>query len=330
MATTRLSDVIVAPVFAPAVVRRNIQLSVLWRSGIIQVDPQIDALAKGNAGTAVLPFWNDLDGRSNVSSDDPTQRSVPNKITMGSDAAVKLFRNNSWASMRLVSALMGQKPLDVITTLVAEYWIREQQKIMFEFLEGVQASNDELDNGDMLLDLTGLTGDAAMLSAPAILMGKQQLGDRASFLTAIVMHSAVHTNLQIKGFIATANPAVVDVGWGTYAGYTVLVDDSVPTEVVGGEIIYTSFLFGRGAIAYGEGTPELPTEVQSDPSSGNGEGQEILHSRRHFLMHLRGVKWLGANMVGSSPTGAELANADNWRRVYSRKEIRMVVIKSKG
>lgn len=334
MATTRLSDVIIPAVFAPAVVQRNLQLSNLWRSGIIQTDPEIDALAKGPAGTSVMPYWNDLTGRSNVGNDDPAVRAVPKKMTMGSDSAIRQARNIGVATMNLTAAFLAQDPADVAASLVAGFWIREQQLIMFEFLAGVLASNAANDNGDMVTDITAETGDpvtpANKLDGIAILAAKQQLGDRSNVLTSIIMHSAVRTHLQGLGFISTAAPNAVDVGWGTFAGYTVIEDDSVFTEVVDGKVVYYTYLIGRGAIAYGEGTPKRPSAIEQDESSGNGEGQEIFWSRRHFIMHLRGIKWTGEVMADKAPTSAELMNPLNWRRVYTRKDIRLAIIKSNG
>jgi len=41
------------------------------------------------------------------------------------------------------------------------------------------------------------------------------------------------------------------------------------------------------------------------------------------------VKWTEANVSGAFPTNAELADPDNWERVYEPKAIRIVAFKHK-
>ena len=47
-------------------------------------------------------------------------------------------------------------------------------------------------------------------------------------------------------------------------------------------------------------------------------------NRRRFILHPRGIKYLGAAQAGLSPTNAELANGANWTRVFEQKNIRVV------
>ena len=332
MATTRLSDVIVPAVFEPYAVQRTLELSNLYRSGILANDAGFDALASGEGSLFTLPFFNDLTGDSNVSSDDPAQRAVPNKITTGADAATKLMRNQSWSSMDLVAALLDRDPMRVIADRVAAYWAREMQKVLLANLQGVMAANVANNASDMVVNVAlsgaGTPTAANRIGPAAVLAAKQTLGDASDTLTGIVMHSAEHTELQRQQVIVYDPPATADVGFGTYLGHTVIVDDGVPAVVVNGNVQYTTFLFGRGAVAFGNGAPKTPIEIERDALSGNGEGQEILVSRRHFIQHLRGVRWLGAAVAGASPTNAELANPANYSRVYARKSIRFAALVS--
>ncbi|CAI3212891.1 putative phage coat protein (fragment) [Clostridium neonatale] len=95
----------------------------------------------------------------------------------------------------------------------------------------------------------------------------------------------------------------------------VIIDDSCPTSA--GE--YTTYLFGEGAIGLGNGGAPVPTETDRDSLAGD----DILINRKHYILHPRGVKWIGS-AAGSSPTNAELATGTNWSRVYEDKAIRMV------
>ena len=53
---------------------------------------------------------------------------------------------------------------------------------------------------------------------------------------------------------------------------------------------------------------------------------DLLVNRRRFILHPRGVKWIGVP-AGASPTNAELATAANWSKVYQDKNIRIVAIR---
>lgn len=66
------------------------------------------------------------------------------------------------------------------------------------------------------------------------------------------MHSATEAYLKKQNLIATVQPSN-DVAFGTYQGKRVIVDDGCP--VASG--VYTTYLFGNGAVALGNGNPRL-------------------------------------------------------------------------
>lgn len=334
MAATRISDVIVPSVFTPYVQQRSLELSVLYMSGIIVDDPQINNLAKGAGATFNMPYWNDLTGESDVSSDDPADKSTPDNLNAGSDVAVKHFRSKSWSSMDLAGELAGDDPALVIANSVSGFWARDGQKTLIAQLTGVFADNAANDSGDMMIDVANDSSSAVTaaqkISATLILQGKQTMGDAADELVAIAMHSVLHTELQLQGLITFVPNDKADIGWGTYLGYSVIVDDGCPAVAGVNRITYTSYLFGRGAIGYGEGSPLVPVEVERDPAAGNGSGQDTLFNRKSFILHPRGIKFTSASVGGVAPSNTELANAANWDRVYDRKHVRMVALKSNG
>lgn len=339
MASTRISDVIVPAIFTSYVLNRTVATSALFRSGIVLPDPQIDALAKGANNLYSMPYWGDLSGtgRSNLGNDDPAVKSSAKKIGSGKDQARKHFRNNSWSTMDLTSKLAGSDPAAAIADQVGDYWAVDMQTSLIISLNGVIAANVAQNGGDMVLDVTiasgtaGTPGASNKISSNVILGAKQTMGDAAAKLTAIVMHSVLHTNLQQQNLISFQPTNSQDIGWGTYLGYTVIVDDGCPVTLdAQSRPVYTSYLFGRGAIGYGEGNPQHPTAITRDETSGNGEGEEILFNRKHFILHPRGVKWTETSVAGLTPTDTELANAANWSRVYDRKNVRFVAIKTHG
>ncbi len=334
MATTRLSDVIIPAVFAPYAVQKSLESNALYQSGIIAPDAQFNAFLQGGGKTFDLPFWADLSGDANVGSDDPAVLATPLKIGAGQDVAIRLNRNSLWSSMDLAGALAGSDPAGVIAGLVAGFWDREFKKYLLAILKGVIADNVANDGGDMVYsiatDAAGAPGAGEKISGTAVIAAKQTMGDQSGNLTAIAMHSVVYSELQRQNLIAFIPNSQADIGFGTYLGYSVIVDDGCPADAGTNRITYTTYLFGRGALAYGEGTPKVPVAIHRIEEAGNGSGEERLIHRREFILHPRGVKFTSTSLAGASPTNTELATATNWDRVYPRKAVRIAALKTNG
>lgn len=313
MTVTRIADVIVPEVFNPYVIQRTRQLSALYQSGIVANSPDFDRLASQAAKTVQMPYWADLTGSSEVLSDSTAL--TPDKIGAGLDEAVILRRGKAWGANDLAANLAGDDPMRAIADLVAGFWARDMQATLISILKGIFTSASMASN---LLDISGLTGSAAVISASSMIDAAQLLGDAKDQLTGVVMHSAVEAKLEKDNLIATVLPSEGGQPIKTYQGKRVIVDDSCPAS--GG--IYTTYLFGPGAIAEGNGNPVgfVPTEVDRDSLAG----EDILINRKTSILHPRGVRFTSASVAGSSPTNAELENGANWQRVYEPKAIRIV------
>lgn len=329
MAVTQISDVIVPEVFNPYVVQRTAELSALRRSSIVMPNAELDRLASAGGKLINMPFWNDLSGDDEVLSD--ASALTPGKITAGQDVAALLMRGKAWSVNELAAALSGDDPMGAIADLVAEYWARREQDTLISILTGAFADNIANDGSDLVHDISIADGDNAadanLIGADAVLDTTQLLGDAKDRLTAIAVHSAVHNRLQKLNLIDYEPTNTQDIGWGTYLGKTLIVDDRCP-RVAGGTsgFVYTSYLFGAGAIGLGEGGAPTPTETDRDSLAG----EDILINRRHYLLHPRGIKFTDSSVAGSSPTNGELETAGNWDRVYDQKNIRIAALKTNG
>lgn len=336
MATTRLSDIIYGPLFLPTTIQRTVTTSVLRTSGIAVPDAQIQTFANGPGDIVQMPYWNDLSGNSNVSTDDPAQNATPIKLTQGQDMARKIRRNVGIQAANLVSSLAASDPLDAVATLISDYWNREEQRIMIAELNGVFAaasmSGNVLPLASEDANVSGVNMDAEV-SANAHAL----LGDQGIQLKAVVMHSRIFWNLDAQGAIVygiTPN-GQRDLDMAFWHGKRVIVSDSCP-RVAGttSGYKYTSYFFAAGAMGYAEATgaggPELPVEYDSAPSAGNGEGVRTVWYRRHWVMHPRGIAFTGTPASASGVTDAELATGGNWTRVYDPKNIRIVAVTTNG
>lgn len=315
MAVTKIADVIVPEIFTPYVIERTAEKSKLLQSGIAVANPKLNELVTAGGVTMQMPFWKDLQGDDEVLDD--SKPLTPNKIGASKDIAALLLRGNAWGANDLAGALAGDDPMNAIVDLVADYWARKEQKTLLSVLKGIFASADMSDH---ILDAPtkGIAGGV-------ILDAKQLLGDAADQLQAVGMHSAVYTELQKQNlieYVSSTGPSGSPIQIPTYLGYSVVVDDGMPKE---GDV-YTTYLFARGAIGRGEGTPVsmVPTETDRDSLAG----EDYLINRRAFVLHPFGIKWKG-NPTGSTPSNEELAVGTNWERVYESKNIGLVAVRHK-
>ena len=333
MSVTRLSDIVYGPLFLPTTLQRTTDLSTIRNSGIVTADPQIQAFANAPGDVVSLPFWNDISGDSNVSSDDPAQHAVPNKMTQGSDQGRKIRRNQGWSTANLVASVAAEDPLDAVATLIGNYWDLEEQKILVQEMNGIFASTSMAGNVLPVASEDAASG-AVNMDAEVAANAYALLGDAGGTLTGMMMHSRVYWNLHAARAIFYVKDPVTGLDFQTWDGKNVIVNDKCP-RVVGATsgYKYTSYLFGNGAFAYaqatGAGGPEEPVELSKDASGGNGEGVRTLWYRRHWLMHPRGVAFVGT-VAGQSPSAAELADGTKWARVYDPKNVRIVAVTTNG
>ena len=317
--TTKISDVIVPEIFNPYVVEKTAEKSKILQAGIAVPNSKLNALVTQGGLTMQMPYWQDLTGDDEILADDTAL--TPGKITTEKDIAALLMRGKAWGANDLAGALAGADPMRAIGDRVADYWARREQKVLLSVLEGVFASTEMADHVlDKSSDTNGIT--AAM-----VLDGKQLLGDASDQLTAIAMHSATFTALQKQNLIAyvsTTGPANSTIQIPTYLGYRVVIDDGMPRDTSGANPVYTTYLFARGVIGRGEGTPVdfVNTETDRDVLAG----EDVLVTRRAFVLHPFGIKWIGTP-VGVTPSNEELATGTNWKRVYESKNIGIVAIK---
>lgn len=325
MAGTNLQDVIVPELFNPYVIKQTMELSALVRSGIISNDSNFDALASQAAPTVNMPFFEDLTGESEQVIEGADLED--NKIASNKDVAVIIRRAKMWSATDLAAALAGADPMQAIGTLVARFWERDMQKELIAILNGVFGTvpESEVRLASNILDISALSGAKANWSGSAFIDAEQRLGDAKAQLTGICMHSATEAYLKKQNLIETVQPSN-DVAFGTYQGKRVIVDDGCP--VSGG--VYTTYLFGDGAIALGNGNPAGFVPTETDRAKRKGSGIDYLINRKTMILHPRGVAWQNAEVAKTEgPSRTEVANPKNWKPVYEPKQIRIVAFKHK-
>lgn len=336
MAATKLADVIVPELFNPYVINRTMELSALVQSGIVSNNPEFDRLASQASPTINMPFFEDLTGESEQVIEDVDL--TAKKIQSNKDVAAIIRRANMWGATDLSAALAGKDPMEAIASLVAGFWARDMQKELIAVLKGIFGTTDAGENGtppaeirlaSNILDISGGSGNAAKWSAEAFIDAQQLLGDAKAQLTAVAMHSATEAALRKQNLIDTIRPSDAE-SFNTYMGKRVIIDDGCPVSGSSANQVFTTYLFGQGAIALGNGSPVgfVPTEMDRDKKKGSGV--DYLINRKTYILHPRGIKFTNVSVEHTEgPSRAELATAKNWQPVYEPKQIRIVEFKHK-
>lgn len=330
---TRIADIIVPDVFNPYVIEQIAVKSALIQSGIVVPDPRLDVLAAAGGKIVQVPFFKQLTGDAEILSDSTALD--PDKITTGQDNARLHFRGKAWGVNDLAKAMSGSDPMAAIAGMVADWWNAQEQAHLIATLKGVFLDNADGDSSDLISDIAiedGVNAVATnLIGAEAVVDAQTKLGDKAEKLTAVIMHSIVYSRLRKNNLIDFIEDSEAKPTIPTYLGMNVLVDDNCPTasgSTSGTK--YTSYLFGYGAIARGEGSPEYPSETDRDKLAGD----DLLIHRRHYILHPRGIAWQepasGTFGTDVGPTNVEIANKTYWDRVYSKKNIRLVKLVTNG
>jgi hypothetical protein len=312
MAKTLISDVIVPSVFIPYMIQRTADKSRIMSSGIAAASGI--SIVKGGL-TVNVPFWKDLTGADEVLSDS-SALSV-NPITTGKDIAAVHARGKAWSVNDLARVLSGDDPAGAIADLMSDYWARMMQSTLISSLKGAFAAASMADS---VLNISTLSAGAGIVSGDAMIDGAYLLGDNYDTLSGAMMHSAVMQKLAKLNLIDYLPDSEGKPGLPTYQGKAVIVDDSLSPSTITvdstSKKAYPVFLFGTGSVAYDEAGDLAEVETDRDVLAGD----DVITSRRHFIMHPRGIKWKGS-AAGATPTNAELATGTNWELVYERKNV---------
>ena len=316
---TRVTDVIQPEIFTPYAVRRTMELSELIQSGVAENNSEFDTLASGANTLINMPFWEDLTGDAEVMDDEGD--TAPGNIGSSADVARKLGFVKSYGANALSAVLSGSDPMKAIADLFAKYWERQYQQILLSTLDGVFATATM---EEKIHDITALVGNLALIGGNTFIDATQLMGDAKDLLTAVSMHSAVEAYLAKNDMIETIEDSKSNIRIKTFMGKRVIVDDSMAYDSATGAA--ESYLFGQGAIAWGNGTHKDIQQTEVVRKGLSLAGEDILVNRKISILHPRGVKWVEPALGTAKvfPNLTELETGVNWARVYDPKAVRIV------
>lgn len=342
----RLSDIFEPTVYGSYTAIDNPEKSAFIAAGVIATNPLLNGIARGGGRSVIVPFWKDIDPtvEPNYSNDDPADLAVPGKIGTDTLTARKAWLNQSFGEMDLVKEISNTSPLQHVRNRFGAYWTRQMNRRLVATCVGVMADNILTNAGDMVVDISAVSvavdPDAQKFNANAFIDAAYTMGDAADSIRAIAVHSMIDARMVKNDEIETVRDSSGNLVMRTYKGRAVIVDDSLPVEGAGADRIYTSILFGSGAIGFGgvegsafalgEGIPAVAAEIDRTPQMGNGGGGEAIIERRTWMLHPHGFDWVEGTLVEMSPTLADLRLAAHWKRVVDRKQSPIAFLKSKA
>ena len=139
------------------------------------------------------------------------------------------------------------------------------------------------------------------------------------------MHSVPYTTLQKLNLITFEPDNTQNIGWGTYLGKTVIVDDSLVVGSVYWTILFRNLAFMSGFSAEGY------VQAESDRTPSASGGATTIYTRRVLAMHPAGFAWVEGSLTNTFPAYADLRGAQHWNRVAaSVKNVGFAVLKTTG
>lgn len=331
MALVQLADVIIPEVYQTYGAVNSPEKTAFYESGVIVQNEGLNAKANEGGETLNVPFWNDLDASAAPNlSNDTTNAATPQKITAGRQIARVAYLNQGYSAADLAGEIAGSDPMQQVRNRFGTYWMRQWQRRLIATSNGILADNVANDSSDMVIDVaanaTGSVTATTRFNRDVFTEAAYTMGDAASDLTAIAVHSRVMAQMVKNDDIVYIPDSQGQLTIPTYMGLRVIVDDGMTvTPGTTSGFKYTSILFGAGAFGFGEGSAKVPVELDRKAEQGNGGGVEVLWERKTWLLHPFGFA------VGNAPEGvsyslAELATATTWNRVVARKNVPMAFL----
>ncbi|MFD2704233.1 hypothetical protein [Salibacterium lacus] len=294
-------------------------------SGIIRQDPGIQ-ITDGNVTS--VPFYKPLTG--NAQNYDGTDITV-NDIASGKQTAIVIGRANAWGSQDLAAELASKDPMMSIASKVTQYWREEWQRILILQLNGIFGASAfsthvhdiSIEDGDNATEDNKIGPDAIIDAT------QNTIGDNASKISAISVHSKVYARMQKLNLIEFEPYGDQNTVVPVFLGKRIIVDDAHTVEAGGTSgNKYTSYLFAPGSIGRADGSVKVPTATERQELSGGG--REHLVNRQRRVYHLYGSHFTQSSLAGVSPTDAELSDGTNFDKVYEDKNIPVIKLVTNG
>ena len=345
----------------------NVKLNKLKESKAIVSDKRLRETFVTNTQTgtvyAVLPYFG-LIGGTALNYDGETNLTAERTDTF-EQGVFTYGRMMGWTEADFSYDVTGGADFMAnVRNQVNRYWNDVDQATLLAILDGVfamastgkgaiKAANAEFVEKHTYDISDEATEEGQRMGATSLNVAIQKAcGDNKQKFSLVICHSTVATNLENLKLLSylkytDAEGIERDLGMGTWNGRLVIVDDSMPVEVVpaagASEGVqaqdaytkYTTYVLGEGAIGFEPVGAKVPYEMVRDAKTRGGE--DTLISRKRNAVSVAGISYLQAAQETSRPEEDELRNGVNWSLVsngdsktISHKAIPIARIISRG
>lgn len=319
-------------------------LTAMVESGAMVEDPIIAGMIQSNGNIYTIPFYNTLDGEDQ-NYDGQTDITVE-EVGGGTQTGVVYGRAKGFFARNFTAELSGADPMGHIVSTISKYWQKRRQKRMIGITDavfGITGSSGYAKKWQEshILDLSSSTAAARKINETDLNdLATMACGDNKGAFGLAIMHSNVAKtleNLQLLEYRKYTDASGIQrrLDIADISGYTVLIDDGVPVETVGGDgdnkdlKKYTTYLFGTGVLRTAKGRVDVPAEAVRDAKK-NG-GQDELITRMRETIHPNGFSFKIPNSGWTqSPTDAQLFAKANWDIKFDPKSIAMAKLVTNG
>ena len=320
---SKIKELLVPEIFNKYVNEKITELSALVQSGIITHDAQLDSLLEKGGRIINMPYLLNFTDEDEVLDTNKALKAEDLKSDKTRAICVqrgKAFRVNDLEQNLAVGN--SKDLMNEVAVRCANYWVQREQAMLLSILKGIFAEGTGMEGNIHTATPVAKSGLPGKISPVEMVKAKNKLGDHSSQLRAIAMHSNVMTELEIQQLIEYIQPsdAVGVDPIAYYQGKRVIVDDSLTPDENG---VYTTYLFAQNSFGKGNAVIENPFEYQRDGLSGNN----FLISRKGFVLHPTGMDYTDRVCEGETPSNAELANGENWKRKFANKAIPVVAFR---
>lgn len=337
MAFTSLADLNHNPVIVGQMISEAVAVkSAIMSSGAVLASDMLKTFAAQAGSTGDLPhFLNYAWSAPDLAKDDATD-ATPVNLAGGKQLFQKDFVSKTFGSAALTATISGADIVgQIVNNVLAPYWVQSFQAYTLAKLSGVIKDNIANDGGDMVEDVAtdavGAPAAAELANFNTFVNALDTMGDASEKIKLIIMHSHVYNNL-LKLEPTAMLPASQTQPFATYHGMRVIKDDGLVPVAGTNRNTYTTYLLGEGALLFGESEPEMGSiNVRQNQDAGNGWGAELVTTRKQFILHVGGMAssaTVSANTGSPAITAYDAASA--WNRVYNRKNVPIIALKTNG
>lgn len=278
-----------------------------------------DAFNAGSAGTILLSKENHEGNYSSeaffkqvvtIGRRDPTSVAAATATAMTQDETIKVKLDRGTLVDQTVDAWKKiNRDASEMSFIVGEQYAKAQ---LVDYLNTAVAAADNAFGAELSVDLS-----AGTMNHDALAQGIALFGDKASSVTAFVMHSKVYHDLvgqSIADKITNVADLVIHAGVPATLGRPVILSDIsglINTSPAPDQ--YHTLALTQGAITIEESEDST---FASEMVTGLDSLVLRLQTESAWSLGLKGFKYDIAN-GGANPTGATLNTATNWDKVAS-------------